>query len=77
MYDDGAVTGDGKIWGTYLHGIFENDDFRKHFLTFNGWTGSNCRAYRPFLLDQFDRLGSLIEKNIDVQRIIRIAERFR
>jgi adenosylcobyric acid synthase len=77
LYDDGAASGDGKIWGTYLHGIFENDEFRKHFLAFNGWTGSNCRPYRHFLLDQFDRLGSLIEENIDVQRIIRIAEQFK
>ncbi|HEB30484.1 MAG TPA: cobyric acid synthase [Spirochaetes bacterium] len=77
LYDDGTVSGDGKIWGTYLHGIFENDDFRKHFLAFHGWTGSNCRPYRSFLLDQFDRLGSLIEENVDVQRIINIAERFR
>ena len=77
LYDDGAVSGDGKIWGTYLHGIFENDDFRKHFLTFHGWTGSSCKPYRSFLLDQFDKLGSLIEENVDVQRIINIAERLR
>ena len=25
---DGAASRDGKIWGTYIHGIFENDHFR-------------------------------------------------
>ena len=76
-YDDGAVSGNFKIWGTYIHGLFENDDFRKHFLAFHGWTGSGTRPYRTFLLEQFDRLGSLIEDNVDVQHIIEIAEKFR
>jgi cobyric acid synthase CobQ/L-threonine-O-3-phosphate decarboxylase len=33
---DGAVIGwgreDGKIWGTYLHGVFDADEFRRSFL---------------------------------------------
>ena len=29
---DGAISANGKIWGTYIHGIFDNDEFRTGFL---------------------------------------------
>lgn len=29
---DGAVSGSGMVWGTYFHGIFDNDAFRSHLL---------------------------------------------
>ncbi len=31
---DGALTLDGKVWGTYLHGIFDNPSFRREYINF-------------------------------------------
>ena len=29
---DGAATADGRVWGTYLHGVFDNDELRRAWL---------------------------------------------
>jgi adenosylcobyric acid synthase len=31
-HGDGAASADGRVWGTYLHGILHNDDFRRAWL---------------------------------------------
>jgi adenosylcobyric acid synthase len=32
VHYDGALSADGTVWGTYFHGIFDNDDFRRQYL---------------------------------------------
>ena len=34
---DGAGAADGRIWGTHLHGLLHNDDFRRAWLRSLGW----------------------------------------
>jgi len=77
VHEDGAVSKDQKVWGTYLHGIFENDEFRYHFLKAHGKTSEKRFAYNDYLISQYDHLADLIEKNIDVRAILATAEHYR
>jgi len=60
---DGAMINNGQIWGTYLHGIFENDDFRRNWLRSLGWQGSALSLQA--LRDQaYDRLADAVEEAV-------------
>jgi len=71
---DGAVSADGRIFGTYLHGIFDNDQFRTGFL-------NKLRRQRGFmeqkkiirLKDPFDLLADHMERHLDMLRIFDIC----
>jgi adenosylcobyric acid synthase len=77
IHDDGAVSEDGQIWGTYLHGLFENDDFRYYFLKVHGRNDAKKFHYADHLNSQYDKLADLIEETVDVRSVLRAAERFR
>jgi adenosylcobyric acid synthase len=91
---DGAVSRAGNVWGTYLHGLFENDRFRAALLESLGRRGrspsrgprspgpaprlqSASLNYRAFLETQFDRLAETLERHVEIERILELAERFR
>ena len=67
---DGAVSPDGKVWGTYIHGIFDNDGFRRRFVK-KVTRGAppppeSAFAYGAFKESQFDALADLIEESLDM-----------
>lgn len=57
---DGAVGAGGRVWGTYLHGIFEDDGFRAQWLRSLGWQGT-IRPTRARRLADYDRLADAVE----------------
>ena len=74
--EDGAVSLDGRIFGTYLHGIFENRRFREIYL-------NSVRLEKGMPLrrgdekqaehDPFDQLAEQFEKHLDLPRIMAIC----
>lgn len=66
---DGAVRGDKNVWGTYLHGVFDNDDFREQWLTQLGWERGDVECD---LLPDYDRLADAVEEAIDGDLLAKI-----
>jgi adenosylcobyric acid synthase len=72
---DGTVTRDGRCWGTYIHGIFDNDGFRRDFL--NGIRkekGLEAVSSVTKKDDGFERLAAILSENIDIARIHRFID---
>ncbi|MDP2948877.1 MAG: cobyric acid synthase [Chloroflexota bacterium] len=67
---DGAVDGSGRVWGCYLHGLFENEALRRAWLASLGWRGPNASGRRPAHLDaSLDRLADVVEASLDMRRL--------
>ena len=68
---DGAVSSDGRVSGTYIHGIFAGDEFRKAFLERFGASASN--AYQDGIEHALDGLAGHLERHLDIEAIVAIA----
>lgn len=83
---DGCVTPDGRVWGTYLHGIFDNARFRLTWV--NGLRARRGWAPLPLppapaadepLTDrdrregEFDRLADWVSGALDLDRVRRLV----
>ncbi len=72
---DGWVIPDRRIWGTYLHGLFDRDEFRRDFLSeitracCREGSAAPTRSFRDFQEAQLDRLADLLRTHLDLARI--------
>jgi adenosylcobyric acid synthase len=78
---DGLMTADGRVWGTYIHGVFDNDAFRRAFLMgLRAWRGGGCGPsvaadafhYREWKEEQYDRLATHFRQHCQVDAIYRL-----
>ncbi|MBS1252236.1 MAG: Cobyric acid synthase [Anaerolineales bacterium] len=71
---DGAVTREGRVWGCYLHGLFENATLRRTWLSDLGWRDYGERSSRS--LDRevaFDHLADAVDAALDMELLERIV----
>jgi adenosylcobyric acid synthase len=76
-YADGALDERGMILGTYMHGLFYNDDFRQAFLNNlrRRWgLEENKNSISADKDRQYDKLADLVRQNIDLDKVYRIME---
>ena len=78
-YQDGAVNGAGTAWGTYMHGVFDNDLFRREVIeTIRSGKGSGAAPginYSYLKEEGLERLADTVEKNLDMGFIMGLLER--
>jgi adenosylcobyric acid synthase len=58
----------GTVWGTYLHGVFDNDDLRRAWLASLGIKPTEI-AWTDHIDTELDRLADVVAASIDLPRI--------
>ena len=72
---DGTISEDGRVWGTYIHGVFDSPGFRRRYLN----SLRQRRGWHPLPVgDQtaagiLDTLSRLVRNHLDLNLLRRIA----
>ena len=68
---DGAMSANGQVQGTYVHGLFTSDSFRHAWL--QGFRADVDLVYEERIEGALDALAEHLERHLDVERMIAIA----
>jgi adenosylcobyric acid synthase len=69
---DGAVSANGQVMGSYLHGCFSSDEFRTKFLESLGVQASALR-FEQRIETTLDGLAEHLAKHLDLDRLLALA----
>ncbi len=75
-FPDGAVSRDGLVFGTYIHGIFDNDCLRRHVVNIlrkkKGFEPLSATGAIPVTEQRnrdFDKLAALVRSSVQMEKI--------
>jgi adenosylcobyric acid synthase len=63
-----------RTWGTYIHGIFDNNEIVNSILAESGQNINTNIDFWQFKEEQYDKLANLIRENIDMEYIYKSME---
>jgi adenosylcobyric acid synthase len=72
---DGCISADTRIFGTYLHGIFDDDSFRHTFITaarafLDLAPASSFDSWKQKREDSLNRLADAVRESLDIPQIL-------
>ena len=76
-YLEGAISNDGLIFGTYIHGLFHNAEFTHRLLTrlqqLRGLPATSDSAINK--QEMYDKLADIVRHNLNMSQVYKIALR--
>lgn len=72
---EGARSVDGRVMGTYLHGLFAADGFRRAFLGRLGLPARRQVQYEATVDAALDAIADLLEANLDLDALLDLSVR--
>jgi adenosylcobyric acid synthase len=71
-HEDGVVNQDGNVFGSYIHGIFDEAPMLEYLLNWAGLNHMEHFNYQQYQFDELDRLASIVELAIPVNTLTTI-----
>jgi adenosylcobyric acid synthase len=69
---EGAISADGRVFGTYIHGLFADDRQRAAWLTRLS-AGTTAISYDDLIEQTLDRLAAHLATHLDLDRLLSLA----
>ena len=79
-YTEGSVNSECNVFGTYLHGIFDDIDFTRTILNnireMKGLDriNSKVKSFKEFKDKEYDRLADFLREHLDIEKIYQIMQ---
>ncbi|AQU82719.1 MULTISPECIES: cobyric acid synthase [unclassified Halomonas] len=67
---DGAISDDGQVMGTYLHGLFDHPEACQALLTLLGLQEAKYLDYQAHRERELDRLADMLEAQLDMDAVL-------
>jgi adenosylcobyric acid synthase len=71
---DGAISPNGRVAGTYVHGLFAGDAYRHHFLSKIHHNRQSTLSHDTLIEQTLDDLAEHLEANLDLDALLVAAE---
>ena len=77
-YTEGSVNNEGNVFGTYIHGIFDEIEFTRALLNnirqSKGLESieSKVGSFKEFKENEYDKLADFLRKHLDIDKIYEI-----
>jgi adenosylcobyric acid synthase len=80
---DGAVNHDKTVFGTYIHGIFDEVNFSRAFINmireqkgFNAIDEKAIDSFEAFKDNEYNKLAKILRESLDIDRIYELIRGF-
>lgn len=74
--EDGAMSSEGNVLGTYIHGVFDGVDFREYIINKirvkKGMETKKSMEYENLRERELDRLADIVRQSMDINKIYEI-----
>ena len=70
---EGAVSRNGRVFGTYLHGLFADDAMRSQFLGRLGMPAGSLN-YEASIESKLDGLANHLQTHVDIEELLKISD---